>query len=182
MFIVVTGASKGIGFEIVKQLAVDDENTILAVARNHAALKRLQKTSPNILIVSGDLTKQSTLRDITTIVKQSRKQVDVLINNAGALINKPFQKISAGELSSIYSINVFAPFLLIQGLLPFMGKKRRSHIVSISSIGGVQGSSKFPGLSAYSSSKAAMAGLSELLAEELKPKNIFCNCLALGAV
>jgi 3-oxoacyl-[acyl-carrier protein] reductase len=183
MFIVLTGASKGIGFEVAKQLAADEENTILAIARNRSDLNRLKELSPNkILIVNGDISQKSTLQKITTIVKQQGKRVDVLIHNAGSLINKPFPKISAKELQDVYQVNVFAPFMLTQHLLPFMGKKTRSHVVTISSMGGVQGSSKFPGLSAYSSSKAAIATLTEVLAEELKPLNISCNCLALGAV
>lgn len=183
MFIVVTGASKGIGFEMVKQLAADSDNTVLAVARSGEQLRRLHKKFPeNVIPVIGDLTRKATLDRIVSTIRGNGKKVDVLINNAGALINKPFQKISASELQSVYNVNVFAPFQLIQALVPFMGKRTGSHIVNISSIGGVQGSSKFPGLSAYSSSKAALANLSELLAEELKPLNISCNCLALGAV
>lgn len=183
MFIVVTGASKGIGLEIVKQLAVDEDNTVLAIARNSKKLNLLKKTSPkNILIFAGDLTSPSVLNKINAFIKTKTKHVDVLINNAGHIIKKNFENISAKELQEVYDANVFAPFLLIQKLLPVMGKKTKSHIINISSIGGVQGSSKFPGLSAYSSSKGALAGLTECLAEEFKTKNIACNCLALGAV
>jgi len=96
---------------------------------------------------------------------------------------KAFEKITAKELHYIYATNVFVPFQLIQKLLPVLGKKNKSHIINISSMGGIQGISKFPGLSAYSSSKAALAGLTECLAEEFKDKkNISINCLALGAV
>lgn len=183
MFIVVTGASKGIGLEIVKQLAADAKNTVLAIARSTKELDKLQKTfSSNLFIIKGDITGNAALNNIVAFVKKQKKQVDVLINNAGFLVNKPFEKIKPEELTAIYSVNVFAPFRLSQLLLPFMGKKNQSHIVNIGSIGGVQGSSKFPGLSAYSSSKAAVAGLTECLAEELKDKKISCNCLALGAV
>ncbi len=182
MFIVITGASKGIGQEILKQLVFDKENTVLAVARNKAELIRLQKIAPdNILIVAGDISQQVTLNKIAAIVKQNGKRVDVLINNAGTLINKPFAKINIKELTNVYNVNVFAPFLLSQILLPFMGKKVKSHIVNIGSMGGFQGTAKFAGLSAYSSSKAAISGLTECMAEELKPLNIACNCLALGA-
>ena len=115
------------------------------------------------------------------VAKKKQVHVDILINNAGVLLNKSFEKISLGELREVYDINVFAPFRLTQAFLPLMGGKKNSHVVNISSMGGVQGSVKFPGLSAYSSSKAALAGLSELLAVELKQKNIIVNCLALGA-
>ncbi|MBL7933330.1 MAG: SDR family oxidoreductase, partial [Bacteroidia bacterium] len=90
--------------------------------------------------------------------------------------------ISSAELTSVYQTNVFAPFILTQKLVPLMGRKSKAHIVNISSMGGVQGSSKFPGLSAYSSSKTALCGLTECLAEELKTNNISVNCLAIGSV
>ncbi|HWY12596.1 MAG TPA: SDR family oxidoreductase [Bacteroidia bacterium] len=183
MFAVVTGASKGIGLEIVKQLAVDEDNTVLAVARSSKELNLLKKSSPeNIITFTGDITSPATLTKILALIKKNTKHVDVLINNAGFLVNKNFETISSKELFQAYNVNVFAAFLLTQKLLPLMGKKNKTHIINISSMGGVQGSSKFPGLSAYASSKAAIAGLTECLAEELKSKNIACNCLALGAV
>jgi len=182
MFVVVTGASKGIGLEIVKQLAADDDNTILAIARTTKALNELKKHSSNVIVYGGDITSAPAQKNILTAVKKHSRHIDLLIHNAGAIVKKDFEKISAEELSNVYNVNVFAPFLLTQKLLPLMGRKTRTHIVNISSMGGIQGSSKFPGLSAYSSSKAAIAGLTECLAEELKTKNIACNCLALGAV
>lgn len=183
MFIVVTGASKGIGLEIVKQFLVDEENTVLAVSRSSKELTALQKSHPtNLITVFGDLNKTPTQNRILAKIKSKKAQLDILINNAGTITNKPFEKITAKELAYVYSVNVFVPFLLTQALLPVMGKKSKAHIVNISSMGGVQGSSKFSGLSAYSSSKAALAGLTECLAEEFKEKNIAVNCLALGAV
>jgi short-subunit dehydrogenase len=183
MFIAVTGASKGIGLEIVKQLVADGENTVLAVARSSKELTNLYKSYPdNLITVFGDLNKTPTQNRILGVIKNKKAQLDVLINNAGTITVKPFEKITAKELKYIYATNVLAPFLLIQKLMPVLGKKSKSHIINISSMGGVQGSSKFAGLSAYSSSKAALAGLTECLAEEFKEKNISVNCLALGAV
>jgi NAD(P)-dependent dehydrogenase (short-subunit alcohol dehydrogenase family) len=115
-------------------------------------------------------------------IKKETNQIDCIIHNAGALINKPFETILYSELEYIYKVNVFAPYYLTQKLINYLGKNTRSHIINISSMGGFQGSSKFAGLSAYSSSKAAIAGLTECLAEELKEKNISVNCLAIGAV
>lgn len=184
MLILITGASRGIGFETVKQLCQNPDHLIIAVSRNTKPLELLVKEKPlhNLLPVKCDITKANDLKNMVAVVKSLRIQLDVLINNAGMIVNKPFEKISIAELSAVYSTNVFAPFLMIQKLLPLMGKKNRSHIVNISSMGGFQGSSKFPGLSAYSSSKSALAGLTECLAEELKEKNISVNCLAIGAV
>lgn len=186
MNVIVTGASRGIGFETALLLCKQGHK-VIAIARNGAGLEKLQiatrsvKSDSNLMILSGDLTNEKDIQELVYTAKALNSRIDVLINNAGILINKEFDKITSEELRSVYELNVFAPFRLIQALLPFMGGHEVSHIVNISSMGGVQGSSKFPGLSAYSSSKAALAGLSELLAEELKEKEIRVNCLALGA-
>jgi short-subunit dehydrogenase len=107
---------------------------------------------------------------------------DVVINNAGYLINKPFTDCSTEEIFSIYKTNVFAPMTLIKQIVPLLDRNRLSHIVNIGSIGGFHGSVKFTGHSKYSSSKAALGNLTECLAEEYKDKNIYFNCLALGSV
>lgn len=184
MLILITGASRGIGFEMVKHLAQNPNNLIVTVSRNLAPLTALvkQKNTHTVLPVKADITKPADLKRLFNLIKSLGLPLDVLINNAGTIVNKPFEKISGSELNTVYTTNVFGPFLLIQKLLPLMGKKSRSHIVNIGSMGGFQGSSKFSGLSAYTSSKFALAGLTECLAEELKEKNIAVNCLAIGAV
>ncbi|MEO8934414.1 MAG: SDR family NAD(P)-dependent oxidoreductase, partial [Xanthomarina sp.] len=96
------------------------------------------------------------------------------------LINKPFLELTPEEIQSCYQVNVLSVFETIQATLPFMQKKG-GHVVAISSMGGFQGSLKFGGLSAYSTSKAAVASLIELLAEEYKDTKIKFNCLALGS-
>ncbi len=184
MLILITGASKGIGFEMVKHFAKDPNNLIIAVSRNIEPLTKLvkQNNTTSILPLKADITSQLQQKKIYQTIKSLNLNLDVLINNAGQIINKPFEKITAKELQAVYTTNVFAPFSLIQILLPLFHKKNKSHIVNISSMGGFQGSAKFPGLSAYSSSKTALSGLTECLAEEFKTKNIAVNCLALGAV
>jgi len=104
----------------------------------------------------------------------------VLINNAGKLINKPFLKFEPSDFDDIFNVNVKGLFFLTQALFPMMNKG--GHIVNIGSIGGSVGSSKYPGLSAYSASKGAVAILTEVLAEEFKEAEISVNCLALGSV
>ena len=95
------------------------------------------------------------------------------------MINKSYNQLLSNDIDEMLNTNVKAPFLLIQKLVPFM--KKGSHIVNIGSMGGFQGSAKFSGLSIYSASKAALAILTECLAEELKDLEIQVNCLALGA-
>ena len=188
MNILVTGASKGIGFELVKFFAAKQGHIVFAVARNSGLLDKLTseckstESDSKIIGICVDITEESGREKTIEIINKNVVSLDVLINNAGLLINKPFEQITYNELKAVYDVNVFAPFSLIQDLLPLMNSSNKKHIINISSMGGFQGSSKFPGLSAYSSSKSALAGLTECLAEELKDKNIAVNCLALGSV
>jgi 3-oxoacyl-[acyl-carrier protein] reductase len=183
MLILLTGASRGIGFEMVKHFAGVPGTLVLAVSRNIAPLQKLVNSgkSHNILPLKADITRAEHLKLIAKTVRKLEMPL-ALINNAGQIVNKPFARITGAELKTVYEANVFAPFLLIQQLLPFLQTADTAHIVNISSMGGITGSAKFPGLSAYSSSKGALSVLSECLAEELKGTSIKVNCLALGAV
>lgn len=182
MLAIITGASRGIGLETVKDLAKNSQLLVIAVSRNPASLEKLQKQNHllNVLPLKADISTAKGRAQVQAVVKRLQMPVQILVNNAGMLLNKDFSKISEKELQSVYAANVFAPFLLTQLLLPQFAK--HAHIVNISSMGGVQGSAKFAGLSAYSSSKGALSILTECLAEELKSKSISVNCLAIGAV
>ena len=127
-----------------------------------------------------DLARQYPDDQLSDGIKVYFKEVDILINNAGLLINKPFVELDEKDFDAMFNINVRSVFRLSRLLLPLFN--RNAHILNISSMGGVQGSAKFPGLSLYSSSKGALAILTECLAEELKDLDIKVNCLALGAV
>ncbi|GIV27487.1 MAG: short-chain dehydrogenase [Bacteroidia bacterium] len=175
MVILITGCSKGIGLELVKRLS--QNHHIIAVSRN-----AIPYSHPHIFQVNGDINLKSTLQTCQDYLDKNHFPLDILINNAGRLVNKKFETISEQELFEIYQTNVFAPFYWIQGLLNYLKKSPQAHIVNISSMGGVTGTQKFPGLSAYSSSKGALSILTECLAEEFKNENIKCNALALGAV
>ena len=179
MNVIITGASRGIGFETT-QLFLKNNHQVFCLTRNIESLENLN--SPNLHIISTDLTSTESIDHAVAIIKSKVNCIDVVINNAGSIVNKPFEKIDYQELEIVYRVNVFAPFYLTQQLLHLLGRHSKAHVVNISSMGGFQGSAKFPGLSSYSSSKAAIAGLTECLAEEFKEKNISVNCLALGAV
>lgn len=175
--IVITGTSRGMGYEMVKLFA-ENGHKVLALSRNYKPVSELNLDG--VTAISCDISKPEDLVKVEAFVKSEWQQVDVLINNAGALVNKDFEKISAEEFQQVYGTNVFGVIGLTQKLLPFM--KKDAHVVNISTMGGIQGSVKFPGLSAYSSSKAAVITLTELLAEEYKEKGPSFNVLALGAV
>ncbi|MAS21257.1 MAG: short-chain dehydrogenase [Leeuwenhoekiella sp.] len=175
--IIVTGTSRGIGLELVKQL-VEQGHQVLALSRNEKPCTELGLEQ--VTAFSFDIASETDLKKVQDWVKTEWKTVDVLIHNAGALVNKPFNELTATDFQKVYEVNVFGVAHLTQAVLPYM--HAGSHVLTISSMGGVQGSAKFPGLAAYSSSKGAVITLSELLAEEYKEQGIAFNVLALGAV
>ncbi len=186
MIALITGASNGIGREVALRLASHYGATVVALSRN---VKRLEELSRNtsgdkgrIIPLPADLLTIDTDSLTGKLREEGVEKLDVLVNNAGFLVNKPFNLLEAGDWQQVYETNVFAPARLISALLPILECPPFAHVVNIGSYGGFQGSAKFAGLSAYSSSKAALANLSECLAEELREKNIRVNCLALGAV
>lgn len=175
--IIITGTSRGIGFELVKQFAKQGHQ-VLALSRNDGPVNALNLK--NVTAFCFDLGDMEAYEKVEAFVLDQWKHVDVLINNAGQVLNKPFAKTTITDFEEVYRTNVYGVAELIRVLIPHMAQN--SHIVNISSMGGVQGSMKFAGLSAYSSSKAAVITLTELLAEEYKDSGISFNVLALGAV
>ena len=174
--IIITGTSRGIGFELVKLFA-QEGHRVLALSRNAQPITDLKL--PNVHAFSFDLGNPLDFDKVDEFLKQW-ESIDVLINNAGRLLNKPFLDITPEEFEAVYKVNVFGVAEMTRKVLPKMGKI--GHVVTISSMGGVQGSVKFPGLSAYSSSKGAVITLTELWAEEFKETGPSFNVLALGAV
>ncbi|MFO7656070.1 MAG: SDR family oxidoreductase [Bacteroidales bacterium] len=185
MNIVITGASRGIGYELAKYFAAIGNNQIIAISRNSELLDRLNKEctlindKSEVVTISADLSISAS--DMKHGISRFCSHIDILVNNAGCLINKAFADTSEEEARMAFDTNFFAASFLISHLSGLMGDFQHTHIVNISSMGGYQGSTKYPGLSYYSASKAALAVLTECLAGEFSEKNISVNCLALGA-
>lgn len=181
---IITGAGKGIGFETVRQLSKLHGNRIVAISRNveklHELSKRANLLVTEIIPLKFDIVDNSIENILIPFLSELDFRIDGLFNNAGALVNKPFDQCTDEDFNNVFGTNLEAPFRLIRDLLPFMNEG--SHIVNAGSMGGFQGSAKFPGLALYSASKGALAILSECLAEELKERRISVNCLAFGAV
>jgi NAD(P)-dependent dehydrogenase (short-subunit alcohol dehydrogenase family) len=173
--IIITGTSRGIGYELALQFA-DAGHQVLALSRK---MPKMLMEHPNISCLSIDLSNED-LSVVSNFLAGTWKNIDAIIHNAGALINKPFAETTASDFEKIYKVNVFGVANLTRICLSYL--QNGSHVVSISSIGGIQGSVKFAGLSAYSSSKGALITLSELLAEEYRERGISFNVLALGSV
>lgn len=174
MWTLVSGASRGIGKEVCMELARRGHK-VIALSRSE-----LPFAQRNILPLKADAENYASLRAVGEFFRNEKISFSLVVHNAATLLNKPFEHIRTDELEKVFRVNVFAPFVLTQMLVPLMTEQ--SHLVMISSMGGFQGSAKFSGLTAYSSSKAALANLAECLAEELKSRKIFVNSLHLGAV
>lgn len=178
--IIITGASRGIGYETAKYL-VDEGCSVTAIARSENRLNDLQEYSPdNIFILPLDITENDASKVIHEHLDNHQKVIDGFIHNAGSLINKPFAKLTDEDWENQIAVNLMAPVRLTRDLVSQFNE--HAHIVNISSMGGFQGSDKFPGLSAYSASKGALSILTECLGVELNEYNIRVNCLCLGAV
>jgi len=178
--IVITGASRGIGKETSKKLA-ELGHQVIAISRSKGLLNQLKDDYPNNIVpLSLDITDSSAGEIISNYLSENNLEIDGLIHNAGVLINKPFINQTRADWQKQFEVNVMAPALLTKDLHRFF--KNGSHIVTISSMGGYQGSSKFPGLSVYSATKGGLSILTECIATEFSDKNISCNSLCLGAV
>jgi 3-oxoacyl-[acyl-carrier protein] reductase len=191
MNIIVTGASRGIGYHTVLQLANLGNHHIVAIARSSNGLKKLEgefnrTSNAKLSTISFDLSE----KDINPLVEQISQafeleegnKIDILLNNAGYLANKSFLELTDDDWQKSFEVNVFAIARLTRNIFPHFNTKDGAHIVNIASMGGVQGTTKFPGLSAYSASKGAVNILTEAMATEFENENIRVNAINPGAV
>jgi short-subunit dehydrogenase len=182
--VVVTGASQGVGCATAKALVLRHGCTVIGVARNAAALNGLQAEC-----AAGPGTLEPLAADLASaegraklLASTAGRRVHGLVNNAGLLIKREFGQWTAADAEQLFAINAIVPLLLAQALAAQLEGDPPGHVLNLSSMGGYQGSVKFPGLLAYSASKAALACISECLSEEFKGRTVRANCLCLGAV
>lgn len=170
--VLVFGSSKGIGKELTRIFLHEDFIV-------HGFSRSESDAGHNCFFHNLDLNSPSLKDDFIRLSTEIEK-IDYVVYNAGNIAVKPFEELSKSEILQCYQVNVLSAFEILQVCIPKMNKN--GHIVLISSMGGFQGTMKFPGLAAYSTSKAALASLAELLAEEYKQSDFSVNCLCLGAV
>jgi NAD(P)-dependent dehydrogenase (short-subunit alcohol dehydrogenase family) len=175
--IIIIGTSRGIGKELVLQLASNKENEIHALSRNNCPEFAAHA---NIIFHRFDLNSDK-VRSNAEFIFEGIGEINFMVNNAGKLVNKPFLELTADDIQSSYQTNILGLIQSTQAAVPHL-LKSGAHVLNISSMGGFQGSVKFAGLSVYSTSKAALCSFTELFAEEFKETTISMNCLCLGAV
>ena len=183
MNILITGASKGIGFDTALELAESNENRILAISRSEEGLKRLSESAKhsNISIRAGDINELTKRPEkLYKMVTGTFGRLDILINNAAYLVSGPFHEYTDLDTDLLIATNFSSPLKIIRTLISLMHKG--GHVINIGSMAGFQGSTKYPGISVYSATKAAISSLTECLAAEYRDKGISFNCLGFGAV
>ena len=182
MIVLISGVSRGIGRSLVEHCCNSNEFTkVIGVTRNATALDDLEALYDNFKGIPFDL-HNGNFSELNNLLRQEVDSLDFVVNNAGALVNKPFLEWESEDFDKVYGVNIIGASKLLQITIPLMEESKEAHVLNISSIGGVQGSAKFPGLSGYSSSKGALQVLTECLAEEYKDQGISFNCISLGAV
>lgn len=185
--VLITGASRGIGFEVARRFAALGNHNIVAVARTEEGLRQLKNASikenvqAHLYPVPFDLSSpEPYTQALLPQIAQHVEHLDIVINNAGSLVNRPFVELSEAEMAEMMQVNFLAAARLTRAVLPMM--RNGGHVLNVSSMGGFQGSQKFGGLAMYSAAKAALVALTECLAEEYRGQGIAFNCLALGSV
>ena len=187
MKILITGASRGLGASLALRFSSMRDTELFLVSRSELKLKGLkarihqQFSEAKVHVLPFDLAVEKSIVELVDTIKGLTDRMDILINNAGLLIRADFEQISKEDAMRLFEVNYLAPAMLIRHSAGLLRKAERPHIINISSMGGFQGSIKFPGLSHYSASKAAIASLTECLAAEFKGE-ISVNCLAIGSV
>jgi len=176
--ILLTGAGKGIGREILN-LLIKEKVIVYAITRNKYDFKSIKKNK-YVYLYEGDIKDQKLINEIFDYSKKRKHLFNCLINNAGIRQRKKFIKISNNELNEVFENNFFSVYKLIQKFSKeFKYKGNMGSIINISSIVGNLG---FKELSGYASTKAALDGLTKSLAAELAEKKIRVNSIAPGFI
>ena len=179
---IVTGASSGIG-RAVAELFAERGARVAICARSAEKLDEIAaRHADRMLAVAGDVADPQTVERLFAAAEARFGACDVLVNNAGMIDPKPIVQVTAEEWDRMFAVNVRAAFLASKRALPAMIARRSGAIVNVSSISGVLGPEKFAGWTSYNASKAALIGMTEALAVEVKEHGVRVNCVSPGSV
>lgn len=172
----ITGASRGIGAEIAKAALTMGHN-VAATARNITIIADSLGASKQLLAVELDVTNPTQIKTALNSVIQRFGKLDVLVNNAGYGQLGVFEESTPAEVQAAYSTNVFGLMDMTRAVIPYFRQQRSGHIFNISSIAGLKGN--FGG-SIYNSTKFAVEGFSQSIAEELIAFGIYVTAISPG--
>lgn len=181
--VLVTGASRGIGYATAKKFAQNGFNVAINYNVNRTAAESLERELASlqcrVMTVKADVSSQEQVLNMIESVNSHLGNIDILVNNAGIAGQSLFTDITTEEWDRMFDINVKGMFHCCKAVLPQMIRNKWGKIVNISSIWGLTGASCEVH---YSASKAAIIGLTRALAKEVGPSNIQVNCVAPGVI
>lgn len=186
MNVVITGVGSGIGKSVALAF-LQHNHDVIGILRNDAQATQLRKEakelSGSLSLIMLDLSDLEFFSKLQSEIQQLNvNSVDVLINVAGVLNPMNLGDISMESINKVMHVNFTVPTMLVQELLPLLKESKHANIINITSMSGFQSSVRFPGLSIYGASKAALASVTQSLSVELQVFNIYINALAIGAV
>ncbi|MGH2493652.1 MAG: SDR family NAD(P)-dependent oxidoreductase [Ktedonobacteraceae bacterium] len=183
--IIITGAGRGVGRATAARFAREGARVVL-FSRTAATLgqvaREIESEGHSVLSIAGDVSNEEHVVSLFHRVMETYGQVDALVNCAGIVAVKPFVDMDAATWDSVINVNLRGTFLCCREAFRIMAGQHSGVIINLSSLSGVKGVEKFPGLSAYNVSKAGVASLTEILAVEGKPHNIRVCVVSPGAV
>ena len=182
---IITGAGRGVGRATALRFAREGARVVL-FRRTHAPLDdiaaEIAREGYPFLSVVGDVSREEDVQALFQQAMQAFRRVDILVNCAGVVAVRPFAEMDASTWDHVLGVNLRGTFLCCHEAFRIMAAQRSGVIVNLSSLSGVRGVEKFPGLSAYNVSKAGVASLTEILAVEGRPYNIRVCAVSPGAV
>jgi NAD(P)-dependent dehydrogenase (short-subunit alcohol dehydrogenase family) len=182
---IITGAGRGIGRATALRFAREGARLVL-FSRSPAHLDEvaaeIARAGFPALTIAGDVSREEDVHALFQQAMQAHGRVDILVNCAGIVASRPFLEMDAPTWDRVIEVNLRGTFLCCLEAFRIMAAQHSGVIVNLSSLSGIKGVEKFPGLSAYNVSKAGVAGLTEILAVEGKPYNIRVCAVSPGAV
>lgn len=192
----VTGANKGIGFEIARQLGIQDITILVGVRdldRGEAAVQKLRAEKIDATVVHLDVTDQASIDATAAFIDQTYGRLDILVNNAAIAVQEwstPPSQLSFEDLQKTFATNVFGVFAVTKAMLPLLRHSQAGRIVNVSSEMGSldinsdanSSISRMPPTLAYNASKTALNALTVFFAKELQDTTIKVNSVSPGYV
>jgi len=173
----VTGASKGLGLSLVKQL-LDKGYKVAATSRNVADLTNAAGNAENLLPLAVNIKDEGSVTDAISQTVNKFGRIDVVVNNAGYGLTGSLEELTDQEARENFEVNVFGSLNVIRAAMPYLREQRSGHIFNIASIGGFTGA--FPGFGIYCATKFAVHGFTESLAAEIKPFGVKATVVSPG--